>query len=293
MNSQITVLTPVYNRKKEIHNLYKSLLEQENKDFIWLIIDDGSQDDLSNDIEDMEKDADFPIQYIYKENGGKHTALNTGFDLIETELTFIVDSDDVLTTDAIANIVMEWDKIKNKDLAGIAFLRGYDEKRVIGKEFPSNGIFNDIDIRYRIGVSGDKAEVWRTDLLKKYKFPVFENERFQGENYIWQQIALKYNMMYINKIIYITEYLEGGLTKSGRKLRINCPLGGMENSKVGFNSKFPLKIRIKKAWLYVCYGKFAKKGFITIVKESGNALLIIPNYIFGFLLYLYWKKKYL
>ena len=38
----ITVFTPSYNRKKELKNLYKSLLKQDTNDFEWLIVDDGS-----------------------------------------------------------------------------------------------------------------------------------------------------------------------------------------------------------------------------------------------------------
>ena len=37
----ITVFTPTYNRKDELKKLYKSLLNQNFKDFEWLIVDDG------------------------------------------------------------------------------------------------------------------------------------------------------------------------------------------------------------------------------------------------------------
>lgn len=45
----------------------------------------------------MRGKAEFPMRYIYKENGGKHTALNVGVKQITSELTFIVDSDDIIT----------------------------------------------------------------------------------------------------------------------------------------------------------------------------------------------------
>ena len=41
-------------------------------------------------------------------------------------------------------------------------------------------------------IEGDKAEVFRSDILKQYRFPVFQNEKFIGEDYIWRQIYLKY-----------------------------------------------------------------------------------------------------
>ena len=52
----------------------------------------------------MQQSADFPVRYIYKENGGKHTALNVGVQQIASELTFIVDSDDTLVPNAIETI---------------------------------------------------------------------------------------------------------------------------------------------------------------------------------------------
>jgi glycosyltransferase involved in cell wall biosynthesis len=47
----ITVFTPTYNRKKELEALYESLIKQTNKDFEWLIVDDGSFDNTKEYIE--------------------------------------------------------------------------------------------------------------------------------------------------------------------------------------------------------------------------------------------------
>lgn len=293
MKELVTVLTPTYNRKKEINNLYKSLMEQTDNRFIWLVIDDGSTDNTENLILEFQKNAKFEIVYIKKCNGGKHTALNLGFSLVKTELTIIVDSDDVLTPDAIEQICNKADYIRKHNLAGVAFLRGYNESKCIGDKFPDdNAIMNDIDVRLKKGVSGDKSEVWKSDILRKYQFPVFEGEKFQGENYVWWQIAREYNMLYVNKIIYITEYLEGGLTKSGRKLRIQNPLGGMENSKMAFYPEFPLKTRVKCGLLYCAYGFFAKKKIRNLIEESGSPIMILGLVPFGKLLHLYWYKKY-
>lgn len=98
---RITVLTPTYNRGGSIQKLYTSLDNQSIKDFEWLIVDDGSLDDTAQVVRKVQKSADFRIRYIYKENGGKHTALNEGIKNIESDLTFIVDSDDWLKPNAI------------------------------------------------------------------------------------------------------------------------------------------------------------------------------------------------
>lgn len=295
MENQITVLTPTFNRGKLLEKCYISLINQTSKEFIWLIIDDGSTDNTSLIVKKWISENKIKIQYEYKKNGGKHTALNYAFNFLNSELTFIVDSDDILLPDAISIIQKDWNKYRSNSLAGISYLRGYNFEQVIGTKFPkSYCIDNDIDMRCRKHVDGDKAEVWRTDLLKKYKFPEYKNEKFQGENYIWWQIALEYNMLYVNRIIYVTEYLEGGLTKSGRRLRINCPLGGMDNSKMGFNKKFPLKERLKRGTLYNCYRFFSKKDFSFMLSNSNkHYFLVLLTYIPGWILFKYWNHKYM
>lgn len=294
MNELVTVLTPTYNRKDRLTGLFQSLQDQTNKNFKWLIIDDGSQDGTEDQIAEMKEKAGFEVQYIKKENGGKHTALNIGFRKITTYFTFIVDSDDILTQNAIQEIYDYSEIIRTNDLCGMAFLRGYSKNECIGDRFPEDeSIDNDINIRLRQNVSGDKAEVWRTDILRQFQFPVFKEERFQGENYIWWQIARKYNMLYVNQIIYITEYLEGGLTKSGRAMRLRNPLGGMENSKMAFFSEFPLRIKIKCALLYDVYGYQAEWSFRKIVRTSGSALLTGLCLAPAKVLQLYWKHRYL
>lgn len=295
MGEMITVVTPTYNRGDFLVNCYESLNKQTTKNFIWLIIDDGSTDNTREIVEKICSISNFDIKYVYKKNGGKHTALNYAFGIINTELTFIVDSDDILSSDAIENIERDWSKYKNSGIAGISYLRGHSFEKVIGDEFPkSYKEFNPIDIQFRYNISGDKAEVWKTNILNKYRFPEYENEKFQGENYIWWQIGLKYNLLYVNKIIYVTEYQDGGLTKSGRRLRINCPYGGMENSKKGFHKKFPLKERVKRGIMFNCYRYFAKEKIRFGIKNSDkHNLLVFLTSLPGYVLYKIWKKKYL
>lgn len=99
--SNITVLTPAYNRGKLLEKLYESLCVQDCKDFEWLIVDDGSTDDTSERVEQMKQTADFPISYHKKENGGKHTALNY---IIGKPCNMVLDPTMLLNKS-------EWDKI--------------------------------------------------------------------------------------------------------------------------------------------------------------------------------------
>lgn len=289
----LTIITPVYNRSALIGNLYQSLVKQVNGNFVWMIVDDGSTDNISQVVEPLILTSNFKIYFFRKENGGKHTALNYAFSKLDTELALIVDSDDTLTEDATDIVEKVWMSRPDSDIAGCIFLKGYADGECVGDSELDNGVYDMIKVMFSHNIKGDKAEVFRSDVLCKYRFPEFQNERYMGEDYIWKQIYLKHKMLYVNNIIYICEYLEDGLTKQGRKLRLVCPYGGMENSKVSFGTQFPLRERIKRAWLFVCYGKFAGLSYREIIERSGYPCLIRNNYLMGVMLYYYWKKKYM
>ena len=94
-NNLITIVTPSYNRGYIIRKLYNSLVQQERL-FEWIIVDDGSTDNTKEIVNGFIGENIFPIKYIKKNNGGKHTAINMAMKHIQTPLTMIVDSDDFL-----------------------------------------------------------------------------------------------------------------------------------------------------------------------------------------------------
>lgn len=294
----ITIFTPAYNRAYILPKLYESLCAQTCMDFEWLVVDDGSTDETKSLIENYKLQItnytpSFEIRYIKQENGGKHTAINRGLKDAKGELFFIVDSDDRLTPDAVETICKDWDAVKDKNLCGISYLRGYSDGMVIGDGYPEadHSIANFIDMRYNKGIGGDKAEVWVTDIMKQFLYPKFEGERFFGESWNFIQQSEGHDMLWVNKIIYICEYLEGGLSLSGRSLRIKCPNGGREMSKITMSKRFSLKTRLKNAMLYVAYSYFAKNTLREMLEVEQKSLVVsmLPA---GWALYKYWKYKF-
>ena len=86
----LTIFTPTYNRAHTLPRTYNSLLRQKRKNFIWLIVDDGSTDETADLVHKWQaQDNGFEIRYIYKENGGMHTAHNVAYDNISTELNMV------------------------------------------------------------------------------------------------------------------------------------------------------------------------------------------------------------
>lgn len=78
MEKKFTVFTPTYNRAHTLVNSYRALCNQTCKDFIWLIIDDGSTDNTSELVNNWKRECIIDIKYIYQSNTGKQRAVNTG-----------------------------------------------------------------------------------------------------------------------------------------------------------------------------------------------------------------------
>lgn len=225
VKKKITVFTPTYNRAYILSKLYDSLCRQTNKDFQWLIIDDGSVDKTEQLVKSWMAEGLVPISYYKKENGGKQRAHNYAVSKCETELFFCVDSDDYITDDCIEKVLDKWEDIKeNERIAGIIAMRGTPEGKPLGTEFPSRLCYTTLSELYsKWKFKGDTALIYRTDVLKKYPFWVAEGEKFIGESYVWNQIDQNYKMAILASVVLICEYLEDGYTKNVRKLTKNNP----------------------------------------------------------------------
>lgn len=290
--SNITVLTPTYNRGKLLQKLYKSLCDQDCKDFEWLIVDDGSTDDTSTCVEQMINNADFPISYYKKENGGKHTALNHAYQFIKTPLTFIVDSDDLLTADAISRIEKVYKKYRDEtDLCGFSFLRGKPDGGYLSiSGVPQDGMKESyVECRINRGIGGDMAEVWYTHCLKDYPFPEFKGEKFLGEDIVWVRMSEKYKMRFFNRVIYISDYLEDGLTNNRRKHNIKSPNGCVARAEAFLDSDSNMKAKIKAALQYQIYGKFAGFKSAALLNRVPNKVLFVACVIPAQILYWKWN----
>lgn len=228
----ITVFTPTYNRADLLKRCYESMCEQTCQDFVWLIVDDGSQDDTSQRVSEWtKKDHKFELQYVYKENGGLHTAYNTAIERIETPLCVCIDSDDFMPANAIEKILCFWEAYGSNEYAGIVGL-DYDlNGNVIGDPLPSQKSINLIDLlvgRYRIH-NGDRTNVVRTELYKKYApMKVFPGEKNFNPHYLHLQISQKYDFLVMNENLRFVEYQPTGMSHSILQQYRNSPNSFMQ-----------------------------------------------------------------
>lgn len=292
---KITILTPSYNRSNTLPRLYDSLKRQSIMEYEWLIVDDGSLDGTKGLVEQWKKEGGIPIDYLYKVNGGKHTALNAGIARINTELTFIVDSDDFLPDNAIELILLYHEKYKGTaGLCGYSFLRFYPDGTVNEAYYPQDGLVDTyVNARINAGIVGDKAEVFYTEVLRKFPFPVYEGERFVPEDLIWVQMSGPYKMVHINQCVYISDYLEGGLTRSGKRMKVRSPKAMTKRAEVYLNNDtVNEKTKYKMILLYIIYGHFAKYNSRELLSHLHKKGRYAAAFIPGILLYFIWNIKY-
>lgn len=257
MIMKVSIITATYNRGYCLDRLYKSLLLQNFKNFEWVVVDDGSEDNTADIIENFIGEKPFfEIKYLKVKNGGKHRAINRGMYLLSGELTLILDSDDWLSNDALDKIIYYESTIKNKkEYAGVYGLKVYPNKEVVGSTFCGSFLDCTYLERNKHNIHGDKCEVYYTAILKKFPFPEFPNEKFCTECLVWDLIAANgYKIRFFNEKIHFCDYLDDGLTKQGNLLYARNPkqygLFVYHSYHFKKQSKFYASIKIYEYYLY-------------------------------------------
>ena len=291
MKPVLTVFTPAYNRGYSLHLCYESLCRQSNKSFIWLIIDDGSTDNTRELVEQwLQNENGFEIRYVYKENGGMHTAHNKAYELIDTELNVCIDSDDYMADDAVEKILSFWEKNGSDKYAGIIGLDATFDNQIIGTKFPEDLKTTTLLGYYANGGVGDKKLIYRTDLMKKYPpYPEFEGERYVGLAYKYMLCDQEYELLVLNEVLCNVEYqLDGSSTNMYRQYLRN-PNGFAFFRKAAMQYQPNLKRRFVECVHYVSSSILAKnKKFLKESPKKGMTILAIP---FGVVLTYYIKSK--
>lgn len=289
--STITVFTPVYNRAHTLPRTYESLLNQDCKDFVWLVVDDGSTDNTAELVTSWQKrESGFEIRYIYKENGGMHTAHNTAYENIDTELNVCIDSDDTLAEGAVRKILTKWESVKNEGYAGIIGLDAdMNTGKVIGKGFPDGMVETTLMGYYSAGGFGDKKLVYRTDVINQYpQYPVFPGEKYVGLAYKYRLIDQDYKLSVLNDILCNVEYQTDGSSGTMFRQYLRNPNG------FAFLRKIYMTYPESGKRLFIDCIHYVSSSIIAgnrhFVSESPKKLLTVLAIPFGIVLTLYIKN---
>ena len=288
---KLTVFTPAYNRAHTLPRTYESLLKQNNKDFIWLIIDDGSSDNTEELVREWQsRENGFEIEYIKKENGGMHTAHNTAYENIHTELNVCIDSDDCMADNAVEKILSKWARVRNKGYAGIIALDTDFEGNVIGKGFEADIRETTVSGYYALGGAGDKKLIYRTDVINQYPpYPVFEGEKYVSLAYKYRLIDQDYRMAVLDEVVCNVEYQPDGSTNNMFKQYLNNPKG------FAFWRTIRMKYPDSKKRLLIDNIHYVSSSILArnkaFIKESPTKFLTVLTIPFGIVLTFYIKHK--
>lgn len=287
----LTIFTPAYNRAHTLPRTYESLLAQDCKDFVWLVIDDGSQDNTAELIHGWQaQENGFEIQYIYKENGGMHTAHNTAYEHITTELNTCIDSDDKLAPGAVSKIKTAWEGVRNKGYAGLIALDADFTGNIIGKGFPADLRETTLGGYYASGGAGDKKLIYRTDVINSVPpYPVFEGEKYVGLVYKYTLIDQQYKLSVLDEVVCEVEYQADGSTGTMWRQYLNNPRGFAFLRKTAMQYPTSRKRLILDCIHYCSSSQISKNK--EYIKESPRKLLTVLCTPAGWALTAYIKKK--
>lgn len=293
MRHRLIILTLTYNRPENLKQLYETLLKQTDKDFIWMIVDDGSPQDLQPNVIGMKEKADFPIRLYRKENGGKSSAINYAFDKLGSEdFALIIDDDEFLNPNAIDIVRASVEKYNECNVGVINFSR-YDMKgnlrayplftedfTMSAQEHLKKGYFSGGYVGYFMSKVGNK------------RFPIYKGEKYIAPSVLMMIVGQTSDIVWSHHAIGYTEFLEGGLTMQGRKLRLVSPKSMATHALLILSGDCGLKNRMKFSTLYYAYLKYNGIKDFETPECKKNIFLSAITGLTGWCLSKYWKSKF-
>lgn len=227
-----TVFTAAYNRPDTLARTYASLCAQSFRDFEWLIVDDGSPTDLRPLVESWQAEAGFPVRYLRQENQGKHAAHNRAVEAARGRFFLPLDDDDTCLPYALERLYYHWNTIPFSEQESFSAVTGLcidQDGKLVGDRFPQDVLdSNTLEVHYRYRVRGEKWGFQRTDVLRRYPFPVLPGSSgYMPESVVWSQIARAYRTRYVNEVLRVFYQSRESVSAQARwnpdKMRRNAP----------------------------------------------------------------------
>lgn len=227
---RFTIFIPTYNRATLLPRAFASIEAQTLRDFEVVIVDDGSTDGTESLVAAWKARVDFPVTYFWQANQGKYAAHNAGVELARGRFFFLLDSDDRLLPDVLERILHHWDSIPEAERGRFAGVEGLveslDGQRMLTKPYPDSPCdASYLEVRYRLGIGGDKKHAILTDILRRFPYPIFPGERHVRDSITWKRIAREYLLRGVNEAFQQVEYQPDGLTANRFAARMSSPRG--------------------------------------------------------------------
>jgi len=204
---KVSIITPVYNVEECIERSIKSVINQTNKDFELLLIDDGSKDRSIEIAKDLLEKTDVNYKIITQNNSGVSVARNKGIEEATGEYITFLDSDDYIDSRFI-EFMYEKAEVTKSEIVFCDYSEVDGDGKVLvknrtkclsefisGKEAALKQLSDDITI-------GMRSAIYKTSIVKDNNL-FFDSERKYGEDMIFIVKAL----LYANKVVSVNEIL--------------------------------------------------------------------------------------
>jgi glycosyltransferase involved in cell wall biosynthesis len=232
---KFTVFTPCYNSANTIHRVIESLKTQTFRDFEWIIVDDGSTDNLYEKIEKAIAENRFPIRFFrHTCNLGKPSAVNLGVLKAEGEFFLPIDADDSFALDALEVFFAAYNAFseeiqKNvsgvmahcKDQYGVFIGTPFSLSSSIAVETPF--VSDLFEMIYKHKVEGEKWWFVKTDIMKEFPYNTVV-DKFVTESTVWFAVANKYKTIFVNKTLR-TYYRDENPQRLSKNTKKRYPAG--------------------------------------------------------------------
>jgi glycosyltransferase involved in cell wall biosynthesis len=274
----ITVFVPTYNRAHLLGRVFESLNAQTFKDFEWVIVDNASSDNTEELVHSWQQDAAYEIRYRRKTFGGKHTSINVGVEMAQSEFFVMLDSDDWLVPTALERMLELWQAIPDQDrFSAVVGLCARPDGSIVGDRFPSDPLdSNAVELNHGLKIRGDKMSLGRTAVMREFPFPFQESPGFVTESLVWNRMAQRYQERYVNEVFAIKDYQPDGLSDRALEMQIRMPLAArlyyLELSQV--QQRIDLKERLKALVNYMKYSMHAGITMAATLREARTVLAI-------------------
>jgi len=216
-----TVFVPTYNRAHLLPRLLESIEAQTFQDFELLIVDDGSTDETQDYLQAYQPKGAYTLRVFRQENQGRHIAFNLAFEQACGFLFTTINSDDTMPPNALERFWYWWNYAQEhyptEQIVGVEGLcADMDTHEIIGDPFPQSPMVSDrVEMHFVHRRHGDKVRAVRTDIISRYRFPQFPNEKFVPPAYLWHQLGFdRHRLLFVNEVLCYKEYREDGITKN-------------------------------------------------------------------------------
>lgn len=132
---QLSIIVPVYNGEKYLHQCIESILSQQYRDFELIIIDDGSTDSSLEICYEFAK-KDSRILVHHKENGGLVAARKTGISLSSGQYIGFVDCDDYVDRNMYSDLMAATESYSPDIVSGGIIIDYIERSKVEYNNFP-------------------------------------------------------------------------------------------------------------------------------------------------------------